>query len=78
MTDVQEKPTLVFEDNTYVIEDLSEKAQYIVRQLQTISTEQNIARDALDRLEVARNGFVELLKAELHEEPAEADVVESE
>ena len=28
MTDVQteEKPTLVFEDNNYVIEDLSEKA----------------------------------------------------
>jgi len=27
MTDVQEKPTLVFDDNNYVIEDLSEKAQ---------------------------------------------------
>ena len=75
MTDVQEKPTLVFDDNTYVIEDLSERAQYIVRQLQTISNEQQIARDALDRLEVARGGFVTLLREELEEEPAEAEVV---
>ena len=78
MTDVQEKPTLVFDDNTYVIEDLSERAQYIVRQLQTISNEQQIARDALDRLEVARGGFVTLLREELEEEPAEAEVVEEE
>ena len=78
MTDVQteEKPTLVFEDNNYVIEDLSEKAQYIVGQLQDLAQQGNATRARLDQIEVARNGFTDMLRTELSAEPAEADVVE--
>ena len=75
-TDVQEKPTLVFDDNNYVIEDLSEKAQYIVGQLQDLAQQGNATRARLDQIEVARNGFTEMLREELTAEPAEADVVE--
>ena len=75
-TDVQEKPTLVFDDNNYIIEDLSDKAQYIVGQLQDLAQQGNATRARLDQIEVARNGFTEMLREELVEEPAEADVVE--
>ena len=75
-TDVQEKPTLVFDDNNYVIEDLSEKAQYLVGQLQDLAQQGNATRARLDQIEVAGNGFSEMLREELTAEPAEADVVE--
>ena len=76
MTDVQEKPTLVFDDNNYVIEDLSEKAQYIVGQLQDLAQQANAQRARLDQIEVARAGFTDMLREELAEAPAEAEVVE--
>ena len=76
MTDVQEKPTLVFDDNNYVIEDLSEKAQYIVSQLQDLAQQANAQRARLDQIEVARAGFTDMLREELAEEPAEGEVVE--
>ena len=75
-TDVQEKPTLVFDDNNYVIEDLSEKAQYLVGQLQDLAQQGNATRARLDQIEVARNGFTEMLREELTAEPAEGEVVE--
>jgi len=76
MTDIQQKPTLVFDDNNYVIEDLSDKAQYLVGQLQDLAQQANVTRARLDQLEVARNGFTELLREELAQTPAEAEVVE--
>ena len=76
MTDVQEKPTLVFDDNNYVIEDLSEKAQYIVGQLQDLAQQANAQRARLDQIEVARAGFTDMLREELAEAPAEGEVVE--
>ena len=76
MTDVQEKPTLVFDDNNYVIQDLSEKAQYLVGQLQDLAQQGNATRARLDQIEVARNGFTEMLREELAAEPAEGEVVE--
>jgi len=75
-TDVQEKPTLVFDDNNYVIEDLSDKAQYIVGQLQDLAQQGNATRARLDQIEVARQGFTDMLREELADEPAEAEVVE--
>ena len=75
MTDVQteEKPTLVFEDNNYVIEELSEKAQYLVGQLQDLAQQGNATRARLDQIEVARTGFTDMLREELAAEPAEGE-----
>ena len=76
MTDVQEKPTLVFDDNNYVIEDLSEKAQYLVGQLQDLAQQGSATRARLDQIEVVRAGFTDMLREELAAEPAEGEVVE--
>ena len=81
MTDVQteEKPTLVFDDKNYVIEDLSEKAQYLVTQLQDLAQQGNAARARLDQIEVARGGFTDMLREELEgggeDAPAEGELV---
>lgn len=73
MTEVQDKPTLVFDDKNYVIDDLSEQAKYLVGQLQDLGQQFNATRARIDQIEVARNGFTELLRQELNkpeEEPA--------
>ena len=71
MTDVQEKPTLTFDGKNYVIEDLSEQARYLVGQIQDLNQQSRVARQRLDQLEVAKNGFTALLKEELENPPAE-------
>ena len=76
MTDVKDKPTLTFNDNNYVIEDLSDKARYIIGQLQDLGQQANATSARLDQIEVARSGFTEMLQAELEQQPAEAEVVE--
>jgi len=72
MSEVQEKPTLVFDDKNYVIDDLSDQAKYFVGQLQDLSQQTNAAKARLDQLEVARSGFTELLRKEL-EKPEESE-----
>lgn len=72
MSEVQEKPTLVFDDKNYVIEDLSDQAKYIVGQLQDLNQQANATRARLDQIEVARSGFTELLRQELNK-PAEEE-----
>jgi prefoldin subunit 5 len=76
MTDVQEKPTLTFEDNNYVLEDLSDRAKYIVGQLQDLLQQMSATRARLDQIEVCKKGFEDLLREELAEEPAEGEIVE--
>ena len=72
MSEVQEKPTLVFDDKNYVIEDLSDQAKYIVGQLQDLEQQARSTRARLDQVEVARSGFTELLRKEL-EKPEESE-----
>jgi len=71
MTDIQEKPTLVFNEKTYVIEDLSDNAKYLVGQIQDLMQQKTATQARLDQVEVARRGFEGLLQQEL-EAPAEA------
>jgi hypothetical protein len=72
MSEVQEKPTLVFDDKNYVIDDLSDQAKYFIGQLQDLNQQANAAKARLDQLEVARSGFTELLRKEL-EKPEESE-----
>jgi hypothetical protein len=71
MTDIQEKPTLVFNDQTYVIEDLSDNAKYLVGQIQDLMQQKTATQARLDQVEVARRGFEGLLQQELNEEEGE-------
>ena len=44
MAEVQEKPTLSFDGKNYVIDDLSDKARYLVSQLQDLIQQANATR----------------------------------
>lgn len=78
MAEVQEKPTLSFDGKNYVIDDLSDKARYLVSQLQDLIQQANATRARLDQIEVGRRGFEDLLRAELEkpEEVPEGEAVQ--
>lgn len=65
MTEIQDKPTLVFDDKNYTIDDLSDTSKYIVSQLQDLENQINVAKGRLDQLEVAKRGFTNMLGEEL-------------
>ena len=68
MTDVQDKPTLTFNDKNYVIEDLSDEARYIVAQLQDLQAQESQTAARLDQIKVATDGFKTLLNAQLEKD----------
>lgn len=66
--ETQEKPTLVYDDKTYIIEDLSDQAKYLVSQLQDLNQQASASRAKLDQIEVAKRGFTDMLEEELSKE----------
>lgn len=60
--------TLIFDDKTYVMADLSEQARYFVNQLQDLDQQGVNTRARLDQIEIARQGFENLLREELNKE----------
>jgi hypothetical protein len=72
----EEVKTVTLNDTQYNVDDMSERGQYIVAQLGEIQNEAQELKFKLDRLEVSRKGFVELLQAEVEEQPTETEVVE--
>jgi hypothetical protein len=80
-TEVQEKPTLVLDGENHVIDDLSDKAKYLVGQLQDLQQQATQTAARADQVEVARQGFTTLLKAEIanpqtEEAPSEGELVQ--
>ena len=75
----QDQPVLSFNDENYVIDDLSDQAKYIVAQLQDLEQQLTGNRARLDQLEVAKNGFTNLLQEELEksDEP-EGEITDAE
>ena len=61
----QEKATITIDDKNYVVEDLSEKAQYCIAQVQDLRQQETAAKARLDQLQVAAQGFTNILKEEL-------------
>ena len=64
-TEVQDKPTLVLDGENHVIDDLSDKAKYLVSQLQDLQQQASQTAARADQIEVARQGFTTLLKEEI-------------
>lgn len=60
--------TLIFDDKTYVMGDLSEQARYFVNQLQDLDQQGINTRARLDQIEIARQGFENLLREEINKE----------
>ena len=74
MTEVTENEvqTISMNDKEYKVEDLSDKAKYLVSQVQDMQTQANQTRAKLDQIEVGIRGFTNLLQEEL-ENPAPAE-----
>jgi len=73
----QEKATITLDDKTYVVEDLSEGAQYCLAQLQDLQQQGNAARARVDQLGMAEQGFMNALREEIRKsEEGDVEVVE--
>ena len=68
-----EKPVLTFDDQDYVIENLSDTAKYFVTQLQDLAQQEAQAKARLDQVTVAQKGFQDLLREELNKPEEEQD-----
>jgi len=82
MTEVTENEvqTISLNDKEYKVEDLSEKAKYLVSQVQDMQAQANQSRARLDQIQVGITGFTGLLQEELEntaptEAPVEGDLV---
>ena len=75
MTEVTEKEvqTISMNDIEYNVDDLSDKARYLVSQVQDMQAQGNQQRARLDQIEVGIKGFTSLLQEEL-ENPASEEV----
>ena len=79
MTEVSEKEvqTITMDDKEYRLDEVTDKAKYLVEQVQDMQAQANQTRARLDQIEVGIQGFTGLLKEEL-ENPTveEPEVVE--
>ena len=78
MTEVTENEvqTISMNDKEYKVDDLSDKAKYLVSQVQDMQTQANQTRAKLDQIEVGIRGSTNLLQEELENPaPAEGEVV---
>lgn len=66
-----EKPVLTFDDQDYVIENLSDTAKYFVTQLQDLAQQEAQAKARIDQVTVAQKGFQDLLRDELNKSEEE-------
>ena len=66
----EQAQTINLNDKEYNIDDLSDKARYIISQLQDLNQQSISLKTKLDQVEVASKGFTNLLVEEV-EKPEE-------
>ena len=71
-----ERPTITLDGEEYIIEELSDKGRYYTTQIQILNKEINEAQYALERLNVSRAGFINMLRTNLSEEQATEQAME--
>ena len=84
MTEVTENEvqSISMNDKEYKVEDVTDKAKYLVSQVQDMQTQANQARARLDQIEVGIRGFTGLLQEELEnpapteDAPVEGEIVQ--
>ena len=75
MTKENEVQTISMNDKEYKVDELSDRAKYLLSQVQDMQTQANQARSRLDQIQVGITGFTNLLQEELEKPRAEAEVV---
>ncbi len=63
-----EKEKINYKGDEFLVEDLSEKSQYVVKQLKDLNTQIEGGKMRLDQLEVAYNSFTKILEEELEQD----------
>tara|TARA_S200002703_G_scaffold27570_1_gene23579 strand:+ start:19939 stop:20205 length:267 start_codon:yes stop_codon:yes gene_type:complete len=79
MTEVEEtdpRPAITLDGEKYIIEELSEKGQYYTTQIQILNKDVNDAQYGLERLNVSRAGFINMLRVEIAQEAEETPEAE--
>lgn len=62
-----EKEKINYKGDEILIEDLSEKSQYVVKQLKDLNTQIEGVKMRLDQLEIAYSSFTKILEEELEQ-----------
>lgn len=70
----EEVQTINLNGKEYNLNEVSDKAKYIISQIQDMQNQATQTRSRLDQIEVGIQGFTNLLTQEL-EKPAEGEVV---
>ena len=68
-----ETETVNIDGTKYAIEDLSDKTQYVISQIQEIQDLLNKKRREVDRLAMSLDAFNAVLKKEVEDVPVEAE-----
>jgi hypothetical protein len=69
--------TISINDKEYKVDEISDRAKYLVAQVQDLQAQANQNRARLDQIEVGMRGFTGLLQEEL-ENPAPVEEAEGE
>ncbi len=70
---MQQSETFTYNEKEYTISDISEKAKYLLRQINTIRLDSTDLKEKLDRANVAEQAFSNLLGQELETSEKEAE-----
>lgn len=71
MTEATQPTTLNFNGAEYPVDSLSERAKYLVSQIQDLQAQGTATRAKLDQIDIASKGFSDLLEMELEPETEE-------
>jgi len=74
----KDKPMLNFEDNEYVIEEMSDESKQILSHINDMQNKLNTNAFMKQQLDVGKEAFVNMLRESLKEPEEEAELVEAE
>lgn len=74
----KDKPMLNFEDNEYVIEEMSDESKQILNHINDMQNKLNTNAFMKQQLDVGKEAFVNMLRESLKEPEEEAELVEAE
>lgn len=74
----EQKATVNIDGKDYIIENLSDGARYCIGQIQDLQQQAQAARARVDQLEMANQGFMNALRAEIDkmENPPEGELAD--
>ena len=64
-TQVDQEPVLVLDGKKYIIDDLSDTAKYLLRNIDDVQQQLNNHQMKIDQLNMSKEGLTNRLKAEL-------------